>query len=169
LPIPVSSQALIFLYSVIGGMAIAFVYDVFRIKRKTIDTSNFLTCIEDLLYWIIVAIIMFLVVYFGNEGEIRGYIFIGAIIGAVLYILLFSRIIMKIFLVIINIISVILKAVWKVVSCPFKIIFKILWIPIGFFLRQLRKIFRGARRVGKNSAAKAALWKRTFRNIIKKI
>jgi spore cortex biosynthesis protein YabQ len=157
------------LYSVIGGMAIAFVYDVFRIKRKTINTSTFIIYIEDFLYWIIVAIIMFLVVYFGNEGEIRGYIFIGAIIGAVLYILLFSRIIMKIFLTIINIIIIVLKTVWKVLSYPFKIIFKILGIPARFFLKQLRKLFRRTRRIGKNSVAKAALWKRIFRNTIKKI
>lgn len=169
MPIPVSSQALIFLYSVVGGAAIAFVYDVFRIKRKAVKTSNFITYIEDIIYWIIVAIIMFLVLYYGNEGEIRGYIFIGAIIGAILYALLLSWIVMKIFLTTIKILGIILKAIWKVVSYPFIIIYRVLRVPGRFVLKQSKKAFGKARKLGRRGADRVALWRRVLRNTIKKI
>ncbi|HHW31414.1 MAG TPA: spore cortex biosynthesis protein YabQ [Clostridiaceae bacterium] len=169
MPIPVSIQALIFLYSVAGGIAIAFVYDIFRIKRKTVKTSNFITYVEDIIYWLIVALIMFVVLYYGNEGEIRGYIFIGAIIGVILYALLLSRIIMKILLTTIKILGIIIRETWRVISYPFKIIFRILRIPARFLLRQSKKIFRKARKLGRKGADKAALWKRIFRNTLKKI
>jgi len=66
-------------------MIIAFIYDAFRIKRRAVKTSALVTYIEDIIYWIIVSIIMFAVVYYSNEGEIRGYLFLGTILGAVLY------------------------------------------------------------------------------------
>ena len=60
-------------------MLIAFIFDLFRIKRKAVETGNLLTYIEDLLYWIIAALVMFAVVYLANEGELRGYIFLGVV------------------------------------------------------------------------------------------
>lgn len=169
MPVPVSLQALIFLYSVVGGIAIAFVYDVFRIKRKTIKTSNLVTYLEDIIYWLIVALIMFFVLYYGNEGEIRGYIFLGAIIGVVLYSLLFSRIIMKILLALIRIAGIVIKKTWEVISFPFKLIFSIIGIPAKFIYKQLKKISKRIKKLGRRSIDKTILWKRTFRNIFKKI
>ncbi|MDF2523533.1 MAG: hypothetical protein K0R31_1174, partial [Clostridiales bacterium] len=135
MPITVSSQAYVFLWSVIGGMAIAFIYDLFRIKRKTIRTINFLTHIEDLVYWILVALIMFAVVYYSNEGEIRGYIFIGTLIGVILYTLIFSRMVMTSFLFIIGIVKKVFNFIWKIISFPFNVLFKLLAIPIKAIYR----------------------------------
>ena len=62
-------------------MIIAFIYDVFRI-RKAIRTSNIIVYFEDFIYWILVALVLF-VVYISNEGELRGYLIVGAIIGII--------------------------------------------------------------------------------------
>lgn len=98
----VSNQAYVFLCTIVGGMAIALLYDVFRILRKAIKTGIAVTYVQDFLYWIIAAAIMFLTVYFSNDGQLRAYLFAGAVIGAILYALLLSKIIMKCSLFIIN-------------------------------------------------------------------
>lgn len=169
LPISVSGQAQVFLYSVMGGILIAFIYDVFRIKRKAIKTSSIVIYLEDFIYWIIVAVVMFALVYYSNEGEIRGYIFIGTVLGVILYALMFSKIIMKSSLFIIGIICKVFKAVWMVITYPFRIIFKILGIPAGFFLKAFKKAFRGAKRIGRSNLSRVTVWKKMFRNIRKKI
>jgi len=169
LPISVANQAYVFLCSVAGGIIIAFIYDVFRIKRKAVRTRSLVIQFEDLIFWIIVAVVMFGVVYYSNEGEIRGYIFIGTIIGVILYVLLLSNIIMKVSLFILKIIYRILKGIWIVVSFPFKILFKVFSIPMQFFLKISRKGVRRARNITRNRLTKAAFWKKVRKNIKKKV
>lgn len=112
---PVNSQALIFLYTVIGGAAVALVFDLFRILRKAVRTGSLVTFAEDLLFWLIVSVIMFLTIFYSNDGELRAYLFIGACIGVILYALLLSRIVMASSLFII-----------RIVSWPFKCIIRML-------------------------------------------
>ena len=83
--VSVSNQAYVFLSCVLGGMIIAFVYDIFRVRRKAIKSGNLIVYFEDFIYWIIVALVLFAVVYRSNEGEIRGYLILGVIIGIILY------------------------------------------------------------------------------------
>ena len=169
MPISVGSQAQIFLHSVIGGMIIAFIYDAFRIKRRAVKTSALVTYIEDIIYWIIVSIIMFAVVYYSNEGEIRGYLFLGTILGAILYALLLSRVVMNSALFIIKIVCRVFSSIWMVVSYPFKLIFKLFAIPARFLAKTSRKTLKGARQIGRSRLSKVAIWKKMFRNIRKKI
>ncbi len=102
---PVCSQVIIFLYTVAGGAVAALVYDLFRIFRKAVRTGSFVTYVQDLLFWLIVSVIMFLTIFYSNDGELRAYLFIGACIGVVLYALLLSRIVMASSLFIIRIVS----------------------------------------------------------------
>lgn len=169
MPISVSSQAYVFLWSVIGGIAMAFIYDLFRIKRKTVRTINFLTHIEDLFYWILVALIMFAVVYYSNEGEIRGYIFIGTVLGVILYALVFSRLVMASFLYVLGVIKKFFKATWRIVSFPFKLIFKIFIKPAKFLLKLLKSFIKGAGRTGRRKLSGAIIYGKRIKNIIKKI
>jgi len=78
-------QAYIFFCSCVCGIIIAFIYDLFRIIRKTFKTRALMVYFEDLLYWVVVAIATFLVIYYNNDGEIRAYVFLGMIIGIFVY------------------------------------------------------------------------------------
>jgi len=84
-------------------MIVAFVYDIFRVRRKAIKSSNLIVYFEDFIYWIIVALILFAIIYRSNEGELRGYLMLGVAIGIILYALLLSRIVMAVFLFVIKI------------------------------------------------------------------
>ena len=165
----VGNQAYVFLCCVLGGMIIAFIYDIFRIRRKTIKAGNLIVYFEDFIYWILVALVLFAVVYVSNDGEIRGYLFIGALIGIILYSLLLSRIIMAIFLFITKLIYKFFRTVFIILLFPFKVVLKILKIPTKIIYNGLRIIFRKARRTTKVRMSKFCIWKKRFKNIIKKI
>lgn len=165
----VGNQAYVFLCCVLGGMIIAFIYDIFRIRRKAIKTSNLIVYFEDFVYWILVALVLFAVVYMSNDGELRGYLLIGALIGIILYSLLLSRIIITLFLFVIKIVYKVLCTVCIILLFPFKILFRILKVPAKILYNGLRIIFGKARRASKAKLSKFCVWKKRFKNIIKKI
>lgn len=167
--ISVSTQAFTFLCSVIGGIAIALIYDIFRIKRKVFKTGRLLTYIEDLLFWLLVAVVMFAMVYYSNEGELRSYLFIGAFIGVVFYAMLLSKPIMNSSLFIINILRKVFKITFTIVTYPFMLLFKLLAIPLRISRKFAGKSLRSIRKTGRNRLAGAAIWRRAFRNMRKKI
>jgi spore cortex biosynthesis protein YabQ len=138
------NQVYIFLYAILGGAIAALFYDILRIKRRAIKTNVIIVSLEDIFYWLVAAMFLFITVYKSNSGEMRGYIFIGNIIGVILYESLLSEIIIKSSVMIINFIKRILLFIYKVLSYPFKLIYKIFKTPICFIIKlvfKLAKIF----------------------------
>lgn len=169
MPVTVESQVYIFLYSILGGILIAFIYDLFRIKRKAVKTAVILISLEDLIFWFIVSIIMFMVVYNSNDGEIRGFIFLGTAIGIILYATLLSRIIINFSLFVLRLIFKILYFIWMVITYPFRFIFKLAGYPIRFLIKIIKRFVRKIRNVGRNNTHKIKFWRRVFKNARKKI
>ncbi|HEX2946917.1 MAG TPA: spore cortex biosynthesis protein YabQ [Clostridia bacterium] len=171
---PVSRQAYVFLCTVAGGMAIALVYDIFRIIRKAVRTGSLLTYAEDIVYWVISAAIMLFTIYYSNEGEIRGFLFVGTIIGVVLYSSLFSKIVMESSLFIINMTIKIVKAVMFVILYPFRLVLKILAAPVRklavFIADSLRKAGYSstAGNGGKKRFRKIRLVRKFVRRVLKR-
>ncbi len=165
----VSNQAYVFLCSVAGGMLMAFVYDLFRIKRRAFRAGRIVTFIDDILYWIIVAILIFAVIYISNEGEIRGYIVLGILIGAILYILLLSRIVVGSALFVLRVLRAVLIRIWMVVTWPIRLLFRILAKPAAFLARLVRKALRKAGKAGKHRIGRIKMWTRILRNFRRKI
>lgn len=169
MPISVGEQAYIFLCSLAGGMLIAFIYDLFRIKRKAMRTRSIVIHIEDFLYWVIIAIVMIAVVYYSNQGEIRGFIFIATLMGVFLYTFLLSKVIIASSMLIIRAVTRAILIIWKVVTYPLRFLLKLLMVPAKFTVRGCAKGCRKVRQIGRNRFAKVAIWRRVFRNYRKKI
>lgn len=150
-------------------MLIAFIYDLFRIKRNAIRTGSLMTYLEDFLYWILVALVIFGVVYYTNDGEIRGYLFIGTLIGTVLYMLLLSKIVVKSSMLVIRFLTSVVKVVWRILTYPIRLLLKLLSVPARFAGRAVRKSARKAKSYGRVRVGRAVIWGRLIRNIRKKI
>ncbi len=108
----IQSQAYIFIMFILNGIIVGLLFDIFRIIRKTFKTSDFVTYIEDSIFWIMSGVFTLYFIFTFNSGEIRLYIFLGILLGIVLYILLISK-----YFVRVN--TAILKIVLKMLS-PFK-------------------------------------------------
>lgn len=93
--ITISEQISTFAFSVLYGIIVSFVFDLFRIKRIVFGTGKISIIIEDFIYWIICGVLLLVMTHIYCNGEIRGYLFIGIILGIIIYILLFSIIIIN--------------------------------------------------------------------------
>ena len=142
----VLNQANLFLIFVINGAIIGLVFDIFRILRKSFKTSDIITIIEDILFWIITGIIILYSIFIFNDGEIRFFMFIGIFLGVMLYMLILSQHIIKISVRIILTIKRILTFIFKILISPiqaiYKIIKNILKKPILFCFINIKKTIR---------------------------
>ena len=64
----------------IFGILISVIFDIFRVFRRTFKTNNFITYIEDMLFWIITGILLIYLLIVISNGVIRFYNIIGLFI-----------------------------------------------------------------------------------------
>lgn len=92
-----AEQVYIFFTSVIIGAIMGIIFDFFRALRRKGNTKNILVYIQDVIFWLIIAIIIIVSSFIINNGELRGYMLLGYILGAIIYMLIFSKYIKLIF------------------------------------------------------------------------
>lgn len=121
----------------VTGIVIGILFDIFRIWRRSFKTADWLTCLQDILFWLLTGLIVLFSIFQFNHGEIRSYVFIGIAIGVILYMLAISRFIVK------NCVKVI-QWMKKMLAYPIKkilqLIKKIFQKPIKFLHNLSNKI-----------------------------
>lgn len=132
-------------------MFIALLFDFFRILRKSFKTPDWLTYLEDVIFWIITCITLAFSIFKFNNGEFRFYIVIGLCIGFTIYLLCFSKYIVKFSVKCISIIKKVVSAIYNVIKYPINIIISILK---KFFGKSISFIFINVRRILINIMAK---------------
>lgn len=79
-------EVVLLLSALFIGMMYGFIYDTIRIIRRVIVHRKVLwIAIEDIVFWIVVALHSYVTFYYGTNGIMRGYIVIGIVCGAGLY------------------------------------------------------------------------------------
>ena len=130
-------QAYLFIVFSLTGVVIGILFDFFRILRRSFKTSNIITYVEDVLFWILTGVLILYNIWYFNNGEIRIYMFLGIIMGLLIYMLTLSNIIVSLF-------SKILKMLIRILEIRFKTIIsifhKIITIIIKIFNKFTKKI-----------------------------
>ena len=127
-----------FLYFIVTGVVLSIIFDIFRILRKTIKTSDIVTNIEDILFGIITGIIILTSIFLFNNGELRLYIFLGIIMGITLYMIFISKYFIKINVTIINFIKKIIILLTKPFIILFKFVKRLFFKPISFIFINIK-------------------------------
>lgn len=122
----ITNQAYLFLIFVINGVIIGILFDFFRILRKSFKTPDFVTYIEDVIFWILTGLLTLYSIFVFNNGEIRFFMFLGIFIGVALYMLLCSTYIIKFSVFIINKTKKIILKIFNIIAYPIKLIYRIL-------------------------------------------
>ena len=112
--------------SVILGISLGLMYDVFEGMRLAAKHKNWVIWIEDFAFWILAAFTTFCTLYRFNYGIIRGYFFLGAGIGVAIYKLVFSKIMVWI-----------LSYVWAVIFVCFLLVYRLILKPIGKIMKMI--------------------------------
>lgn len=122
---------------ILTGIVIGVLFDIFRIIRRSFKTPDFLTYIEDILFWLMAGIILLFTIFKFNNGEIRLYIFVSLLFGLTIYLLTLSKFFIKINVKIIGILK-------KIVCYPIKLIYnfikKFIFRPIIFVFNNIRNL-----------------------------
>lgn len=139
----VVKQTYLFLMFLLNGLIIGIFFDFFRILRKSFNTSDIVTYIEDFLFWLLTGILILYSIFTFNNGEIRIYMFIGIILGITFYMLTISTYIIKINVIIIKFCKELLIKTFSIILFPicylYKIFAKIFFRPISFIFLNFRK------------------------------
>lgn len=137
----ITNQAYLFFIFIINGILIGLLFDFFRILRRVIKTSDIITYIEDILFWILTGFIILYSIFVFNNGQLRFYMFLGIVLGAFTYMLFISSYVIKINVKVISFLSKIVN----IAVTPFRFIFnkfrRIFIKPITFLFIDIRKIF----------------------------
>ena len=89
-------QMLTFLFSIIIGIVICLWYDFFRIIRLCRRFGQLAIFIQDILFWVVSALLTFFLLMARCDGVPRFYVFFGEAAGFIVCRLTLSRVLMKI-------------------------------------------------------------------------
>lgn len=135
----VANQANLFLIFTINGIVIGILFDIFRILRKSFKTSDIVTYMQDILFWILTGFILLYSIFTFSNGEVRFYMFLGVFLGCLIYMILFSKYFININIKIIKIIKKIISIILMPIKLLIKFIKKLIIRPINFITINIGK------------------------------
>lgn len=81
MPVSIPVEVSFFLACFFCGFFLCSVYDLLRCLRKTIPHNAFVIAVQDLVFWMVAGILLFLAIFEKNSGELRSEFFLGVFLG----------------------------------------------------------------------------------------
>lgn len=122
MPLETNVQFNIIVYALLAGILTGAMFDLYRIIRGS-RVPKFIIVIEDILFWILAAMIIFTFLLYTNYAFFGVYVYVFMLVSLVLYIKCVSNICIKFELTIINMLIKGIRVIFKNFFYPFKIIF----------------------------------------------
>lgn len=141
--ISIHQETYAFAISLLGGVSIALIYDILRAIRMMMKSNKKVIHLFDIIFWIIAAGMSFYFINIGNDGQIRGFMFIGLIIGWTIYFFIVGKKLVNVICFILNKLFKLMEVIFKIITIPFKFIFKFLAFLITFLIiNPFKSLFR---------------------------
>jgi spore cortex biosynthesis protein YabQ len=147
--IDVMSDLITFGVSILSGILIGILFDLYRAFRYFSKPKGILSYIEDFLFWIIVGVLFFLLLVSTTDGVLRGFVFIGSFSGGLLYLLTLSSRILSLFISIFKLILNAINEIIKLIKMPFVNSMKMVKKPVKKFIVMLKLYFKEIARYSK--------------------
>ena len=93
--ISVNSQAQTFIYALLLGAILCFIYDIIRATRVLGADSFIAVFIGDVFFWLVSAVAVFIFLVATTNGEIRGYVLMSNAVGFLFYRATVGKIVFK--------------------------------------------------------------------------
>ena len=88
-------QVKLIIFSLLSGIITGVFFDIYRLIRGFKNPNKIITIIQDLLFWTLTSIVVFMFLMYTNEGYINFYVYVCLIIGVYLYLKLISNVFIK--------------------------------------------------------------------------
>ena len=115
-------EAVFLLDAFVRGAVLVLIYDIIRIFRRVIKHNVLFIALEDIIYWISMGIMVFILFFKNNNGVIRVFALVAMGIGVCFYLLFLSEYIVKYTSKIINFFK---NALFKLIKMVFRPIYKL--------------------------------------------
>ena len=122
MPLDTNIQFSIILYALLAGILTGLMFDLYRIIRGS-KVPKFIIAIEDTLFWILAAMIIFAFLLYTNYAFLGAYVYLFMLATLFIYLKLVSPICLKFEIKMLNFLGKMSRIVVKNVLYPFKIIF----------------------------------------------
>lgn len=121
MPLSTDIQFNIILYALLAGILTGLMFDLYRIIRGS-KVPKFIVVIEDILFWVLSAMIVFAFLLYTNYAFLGAYVYVFMIISLALYMKFISNSCLKLELKIVSVLGKIFRVIFKNVIYPFKVI-----------------------------------------------
>ena len=125
MPLKIDSQLNILIYSILSGVLVGILFDLYNIIRG-IKIPKIIIVVEDILFWILTAVIVFTFLLYNNYAFLGPYVYIFMIITIILYLKLISPKIIEVEMYIISKLSYFIRILLKNIIYPVKIVYYII-------------------------------------------
>lgn len=116
-------QITLFIFSLLSGMLVGIFFDIYRVIRGFEQPGIIITAIQDLLFWILTGIIVFIFMMYTNYAYMSFNVFVYNGIGLFIYFKLFSHIFLLGYGKVLNAILAIFRVTFYYLFYPIRIIF----------------------------------------------
>ena len=117
------NQVKLVIFGLLSGIITGVLFDIYRLIRGFENPNKILTIIQDLLFWTLTSIVVFIFLMYTNEGYINFYVYVCLIIGAYLYLKLLSRVFIKVQYKFLKYNGKAFRIVWNVILYPANLLF----------------------------------------------
>ncbi|MBQ2676343.1 MAG: spore cortex biosynthesis protein YabQ [Clostridia bacterium] len=135
-----------FFISMIVGVGLCLLYDVFRIIRLANKPDTVSGFVQDISFFVMAALVTFFNILVRCSGEIRWFVLLGELLGAICCRLTLSRLIMAISKGIIRFVKAVISLIDKLIFSPVKGALR--WIKalfcrvFGFLLKKISNLIK---------------------------
>ena len=89
--IPIATQFNLLLYSFLAGILTGIMFDMYRLIRGFENPGKIVTALEDILFWILAALIVFIFLLYFDYAYVGIYVYGWITLGTLLYIKFISK------------------------------------------------------------------------------
>ncbi len=116
--ISLMNQVRLIIFGLLSGLITGILFDLYRLIRGFENPNKVLTIIQDILFWILTSIVVFVFLMYTNDGYINFYVYLCLITGAYLYLKLVSAVFIKVQYRLLKFQGKSFRVVWNLVLYP---------------------------------------------------
>lgn len=150
---PLADQIVTFAYTLAIGMLAGLCYEVYRAVRDLLKLKSVGTFAGDIIFWLLLTVIAFVLLIRANYGQLRFYVFVGLLLGTFLFIRLLGGVAYRLVRwvlyqagKVLRLVALLLYYLWMAVSFPFRLVFITVVFPVHLAGRLLGRAGRLAGR-----------------------
>jgi len=133
---PVTSQFMVFMYTILTGALAGFLFDIYAGMGQVWRLGKTGVFFGDMVYWLVLTALVYGLILHYNQGEVRFFVLLGLGMGAALYFKLSRRRVRKVVIKTIEMTTFLLKwlgksMVWLVgvLLLPFRLVYLVVTYP----------------------------------------